>query len=86
MHETEGINFKVGVPGEGEKPQRKIPKQGGLRHNNPNLEDIIAFIGGLPLPESDRDSLLKSARSVPHGALSNFRKNYMKYLNKERRP
>jgi len=85
MHEAEGINFSVNVPKEKEGGQKRIKPAGGFRHNNPSLEDVIRFIEGLPLTKSDKEYLSSAARKVPHGALFNFRKNYIHYLKKEGR-
>lgn len=83
MNDAEGINFKVAVPTEREG-SKLVPGRGrGYRHNNPNLEDIMRFIQGLPVPASDKESLARTARKVPHGALANFRENYANYLKKE---
>lgn len=86
MHEAEGINFKVGVAGEPDGPRRLPGRPKSYRYNNPNLEDISAFIGRLSLSESEKNELLRAARRVPHGALARFRENYMNYLGKEGRP
>lgn len=83
MNDAEGINFKVAVPTEREGTRIAPGKSRGYRHNNPNLEDIMRFIQGLPVPSSDKESLSKAARKVPHGALANFRENYANYLKKE---
>lgn len=83
MNDAEGINFKVAVPTDREGSRPAVGSSRGLRHNNPNLEDIMRFIKGLPLPAGDKESLAKIAQKVPHGALFNFRSNYVKYLKKE---
>lgn len=83
MNDAEGINFKVGVPTDRDGSKAKIAKSTSLRHNNPNLEDIIRFIDGLPITSGDKKSLKKAAEKVPHGALANFRSNYSNYLRKE---
>lgn len=84
MSTTEGMNLGVGVPTEQDGP-RTISVKRGYRHSNPNLEDIMVFIDALPLPPGDKESLVKAARRVPHGALSNFRANYMNYIKREGR-
>jgi predicted glycosyltransferase len=85
MNDAEGINFKVAVPTDREGSRLAVGATRGFRHNNPNLEDIMKFIQGLPVPLGDKESLSKIARKVPHGALANFRSNYVKYLKKESR-
>lgn len=85
MHEAEGLNFKVGVPAENDDRPKKVMPRAGFRYNNPNLNDIYSFIGGLPITEKDKEYLVGVAKSKPHGALFNFRKNYMHYLTKEGR-
>jgi hypothetical protein len=82
MHEAEGVNFKVGVSGESGESRPKPGGATGYRHNNPNLEDVVSFIGRLPLSDSEREGLVKVARRIPHGALARFRDNYMNYLGK----
>jgi len=82
MHEAEGVNFKVGVPSDGGERRKGPNATRGYRHDNPTLEDIIRFVRGLPLPESDIERLVSSARKVPHGALSKFRQNYSNYLGR----
>jgi hypothetical protein len=82
MHEAEGVNFKVGVAGERDGPR---PSPGGFRghrYNNPNLEDVLSFIGRLSLSESEKKELAAVAGRIPHGALARFRDNYMNYLGK----
>jgi hypothetical protein len=83
MNDAEGINFKVSIPTDRGGSNAKIARSMSLRHNNPNLEDIIRFIDGLPITSGDKKILKKSAEKVPHGALANFRSNYSNYLNKE---
>lgn len=83
MNDAEGINFKVSVPTNREGSRPAVGSSRSFRHNNPNLEDIMRFITGLPLPIGDKESLAKIAKRVPHGALANFRNNYVKYLKKE---
>ena len=83
MHEAEGVNFKVGVAGESAAARPQAGRVRGYRHNNPNLEDIVGFIGRLSLPEGDKQRLLKASSRIPHGALAKFRDNYMNYLRKE---
>jgi len=85
MHEAEGINFGVSIPKEESGGPKRIKPAGGFRHNNPGLDDIIGFIDGLALTKTDKECLTAAARRVPHGALFNFRKNYMHYLRKEGR-
>lgn len=85
MQEAEGINFKVGAASEKEDRSKRIAPRPGLRYNNPNLEDILSFIENLPLTNGDKECLVKVAKGKPHGALFNFRKNYMHYLSKEGR-
>jgi hypothetical protein len=82
MHEAEGVNFKVGVAGERDGPLPKPGVSRGYRHNNPNLEDVVSFIGRLSLSESEKQELAKVASRMPHGALARFRDNYMNYLGK----
>lgn len=84
MNDAEGMNFKVSVPTDRESSGPA--KSRGYRHSNPNLEDIMKFIGGLSVPPRDKEALLKVARRVPHGALASFRNNYANYLSKEGRP
>lgn len=81
MNDAEGMNFKVSIPTDREPA--KVGKSRSYRHSNPNLEDIIKFIGGLSVPSRDKDTLVKVARRVPHGALASFRDNYVNYLKKE---
>lgn len=83
MHEAEGINFKVGVAGEASGPRSQPGMARGYRHNNPNLEDMVGFIGRLSLSDGEKGRLLKVVRRMPHGALARFRENYMNYLGKE---
>lgn len=83
MNDTEGINFKVAVPLDRDGTKPVVGATRGYRHNNPNLEDIMRFIQGLPIPSGDKESLSKVARRVPHGALASFRSNYVNYLKKE---
>lgn len=68
-----------------EKGGGRIQARGGLQYNNPTLADILVFIEGLPVTTGDKESLVAAARSTPHGALSNFRKNYMFHLKKKGR-
>lgn len=82
MAEAEGMNFKVGVPSETQGLKKKMGKSGGIRYNNPTLEDVLIFIRRLPLIESDRITLEKIAKRIPHGALANFRENYSNYLSR----
>lgn len=82
MHEAEGVNFKVGAGQEKDSPKRIRPPS-GLRYNNPNLSDILSFIERLPITKKENEILTKAARSVPHGALSNFRKNWKSYLQRK---
>lgn len=82
MHDAEGLNFKVGAAQEKDSGKKIVPPP-GLRYNNPTLGDILSFIEGLPLTKGDKESLAKAARSTPHGALFNFRKNYMSYIRRE---
>lgn len=82
MHEAEGVNFNVGVAGEREGPRPKPGKPTSYRHNNPNLEDVVAFIGRLSLSDSEKLQLKNVAKRIPHGALSRFRDNYMNYLGR----
>lgn len=84
MHEAEGVNFKVGAAGEPSGPRPKPGAFGGYRHNNPNLEDIVGFVGRLSLSDGDKEILIKTARRMPHGALARFRENYMNYLGNKR--
>lgn len=83
MNDAEGINLKVGVPIDRNGSKSKITKSSGLRHNNPNLEDIIGFIDNLPITLGDKKTLKKAAERIPHGALANFRSNYSNYIRKE---
>jgi len=82
MNDAEGINFKVSVPTDRDGSKGKAPRSTSLRHNSPNLEDVIRFIDGLPITSGDKKSLKKAAEKVPHGALANFRSNYSNYLGK----
>lgn len=86
MNDAEGINFKVAVPTDREGARVAPGKGRGYRHNNPNLEDIVRFVQGLPVSAGDKECLLKAARRIPHGALASFRDNYMNYIRKEARP
>lgn len=83
MHEAEGVNFKVGVPGETSGPRPQIGKPSGYRHNNPNLEDVLGFVGRLSLSDDEKRRLIKVAQRIPHGALARFRDNYMGYLGRK---
>lgn len=85
MHEAEGVNFGVGVPSEDKVRPKNIRSHKGLRYSNPSLGDIIDFIEGLSLNKTDKDFLSSVARRVPHGALFNFRKNYMQHLQNKGR-
>lgn len=76
----------MGVPSDRDGGPKKIKPFGGLRHNNPSLRDILAFVDGLSLTDTEKDRLRAAARKVPHGALASFRKNYMRYIRKESRP
>lgn len=80
MREAEGINFKVGVPSDSDSKPNSVGKRVGYRHNNPNLNEIIFFIDSLSLSDSDKDLLKKVVLKVPHGALPEFRKNYINYI------
>jgi hypothetical protein len=86
MQEAEGINFSVGVPSENQGGIKKMKPRGGLRHNNPTLNDIFIFIERLSLTNADKDRLRSAARTVPHGALASFRKNHMRYIGKGGKP
>lgn len=83
MHEAEGVNFKVGVAGESSGGRQQPGRARGYRHNNPNLEDIVGFVGRLSLSDGEKDALIKAARRMPHGALARFRENYMNYLGRK---
>lgn len=82
MNDAESINFKVGVPNESEKDNRRIAPRKGYVYNNPSLDDVLRFVDGLHIAKSDKDRLSNIVRKMPHGALSRFRENYMHLLNK----
>lgn len=84
MQEAEGVKMGVSASPR-DSGGKRIGPRGSLRYNNPTLDDILKFIDGLPVTPADKESLVKSARATPHGALSNFRKNYMRHLSKEGR-
>jgi hypothetical protein len=73
MREAEGLNFSVGINGEGS----------GSRNPKPIIfRDIVEFIKGKNLLEEQENKLIEYARKIPSGSLGNFKKNYRIYLNK----
>lgn len=84
MPEAEGINCRVGLSSGGDRPKGPANRSRSFRHNNPNLEDVLNFIRGLSVTDSDKETLEKTARRVPHGALAKFRDNYMNYISRGR--
>lgn len=84
MQDAEGINFKVGPlkkPFVG-KESRRISSSMGPKYDNPSISDIMGFIDRLNLDSETREKLAELARSLPHGALNNFRSNYRTYLKR----
>jgi hypothetical protein len=84
MHDAEGINFKVGPlqkPFVG-KDSRRISTSLGPKYDNPSISDIVIFINGLNLDLGSKEKLIRSAKSIPHGSLANFRSNYKNYLKR----
>jgi hypothetical protein len=84
MHEAEGVNFRVGVPSDDGQRRRGPNSTRGYRHDNPTLEEVVNFVRGLPLPQSDIETLIAHAKKVPHGALFKFKQNYLNYLGKRK--
>lgn len=83
MPETEGMNFKVGaLQREEGNSKRKINNSRGLKHDNPNLDDIFNFINNQNISEDEKKKLIKIIKNMPHGALRTFRDNYYKYLKR----
>ena len=85
MNDAEGLNFKVELPKDLDKRTTRIEKPRSYKANNPDLNDIFNFIQKLPVSDQDKDRLLGFAKKVPHGALANFRKNYMNYLTRSKK-
>lgn len=84
MPDAEGINCKVGLASNGDRPKVSPHKSRSFRYNNPNLEDIFRFINGLSVTDADKKILEETARRVPHGALAKFRENYLTYISRGR--
>jgi len=82
MHEAQDINFKVDIPKQQDNISRKIGKSNSFKFNNPNLEDILSFIDRLQITDNDKKVLIECSKKIPHGALANFRKNYINYLKR----
>jgi hypothetical protein len=73
MREAEGLNFSVGINGEG---------SGGRSPKPIIFRDIVEFIKGKNLLAEQEKKLIEYARKIPSGSLGNFKKNYRIYLNK----
>lgn len=81
MSEAEGINFSVGPlkkPDTG-KDIRKIPNPRS-NYQNLTLNDVLEFISNLHVGKEAKEKLIKIAKKMPAGSLSNFKFNYRNYL------
>lgn len=82
MHEAEGVNFSVGFikkPDTG-KDIRKLPNVRSNYEKNLTFNDIVNFINNLNIGKESKDKLIKIAKKIPSGSLSNFKFNYRNYL------
>lgn len=81
MHEAEGVNFSVNFikkPDSG-KDIRKIASP-RANYENITINDVLKFIDGLNIGKESKDKLIKIAKKMPNGSLSNFKFNYRNYL------
>ena len=68
---TNAESFKFSVKNLSEESSKNVFR----KSDYPNLEDIIVFIKNLDVSEDVQERLIKHAKKIPHGSLSNFRKN-----------
>jgi hypothetical protein len=81
MHEAEGVNFSVGFikkPDTG-KDNRRIASPRS-NYENITIDDILKFIDKLNIGKESKNKLIKIAKKIPNGSLSNFKFNYRNYL------
>lgn len=73
MKNTEGINFKIELPGEKRKPCK-------LQYLT--LDQLIRWINAQNIDEAVKEELIKKAKGYPNFALSSFKKNFPTHLSK----